>query len=56
MMLFPRAVLLSLLQLLLLQARQFGTYLIAGVHGDDVVNARRGLNMPIMNLNERVLR
>jgi hypothetical protein len=48
--------LLLLILMLLLQARQFGTYLIAGVHGDDVVNARRGLNMPIMNLNERVLR
>jgi hypothetical protein len=52
----PVMLLLLLLLMLLLQARKFGTYLIAGVHGDDVVNARRGLNMPIMNLNERVLR
>lgn len=40
---------------ILKQARQFGDYLIAGVHSDEVVNAQRGLNMPIMNLNERVL-
>ncbi|KAG5184915.1 CTP-phosphoethanolamine cytidylyltransferase [Tribonema minus] len=40
---------------ILKEARAFGDYLIAGVHGDDTVNARRGLNMPIMNLNERVL-
>ncbi|CAM9720686.1 unnamed protein product [Phaeothamnion confervicola] len=36
-------------------ARAMGDYLIVGVHGDQVVNERRGLNMPIMNLNERVL-
>lgn len=40
---------------ILKRAREFGDYLIAGVHGDEVVNAQRGLNMPIMNLNERVL-
>ncbi|CAN0294772.1 unnamed protein product, partial [Ectocarpus sp. 4 AP-2014] len=40
---------------ILKQARDFGDYLIAGVHSDEVVNAQRGLNMPIMNLNERVL-
>ncbi len=40
---------------ILKQAREFGDYLIAGVHSDEVVNAQRGLNMPIMNLNERVL-
>lgn len=40
---------------ILKQAREFGDYLIAGVHSDEVVNAQRGFNMPIMNLNERVL-
>lgn len=40
---------------ILKQARVFGDYLIVGVHSDEVVNAQRGLNMPIMNLNERVL-
>ncbi|CAM9129329.1 unnamed protein product [Choristocarpus tenellus] len=37
------------------KAQEFGDYVIAGVHSDEVVNAQRGLNMPIMNLNERVL-
>ncbi|CAM9217293.1 unnamed protein product [Discosporangium mesarthrocarpum] len=40
---------------ILTRAREFGDYLIVGVHTDEVVNAQRGLNMPIMNLNERVL-
>lgn len=40
---------------ILRKAREYGDYLIAGVHSDEVVNAQRGLNMPIMNLNERVL-
>lgn len=40
---------------ILKQAREYGDYLIAGVHSDEVVNDQRGLNMPIMNLNERVL-
>lgn len=40
---------------ILKQAREYGDYLIAGVHSDEVVNAQRGFNMPIMNLNERVL-
>lgn len=40
---------------ILKQAREFGDYVIAGVHSDEVVNAQRGFNMPIMNLNERVL-
>jgi ethanolamine-phosphate cytidylyltransferase len=41
--------------LILKEAKRHGDYLIVGVFGDDVVNAQRGLNMPIMNLNERVL-
>jgi len=36
-------------------AREMGDFLIVGVHNDDLVNARRGANFPIMNLNERVL-
>lgn len=40
---------------ILRKARELGDYLIAGVHSDEVVNAQRGYNMPIMNLNERVL-
>ncbi|GBG31288.1 Ethanolamine-phosphate cytidylyltransferase [Hondaea fermentalgiana] len=37
------------------RARELGDYLIVGVHGDKVVNERRGKNFPIMNLNERLL-
>mmetsp|Transcript_9417 Transcript_9417/g.15374 ORF Transcript_9417/g.15374 Transcript_9417/m.15374 type:complete len:495 (+) Transcript_9417:110-1594(+) len=37
------------------KAREMGDYLIVGVHGDRVVNRRRGHNYPIMNLNERLL-
>jgi len=29
--------------------------LIVGIHGDAVVNRLRGMNMPLMNLHERVL-
>jgi len=36
-------------------ARALGDYLIVGVHGDSIVNARFGFNLPIMNLQERVL-
>ncbi|CAB9506092.1 Ethanolamine-phosphate cytidylyltransferase [Seminavis robusta] len=36
-------------------ARERGDYLIVGVHGDAVVNRLRGMNMPLMNLHERVL-
>lgn len=37
------------------KAREYGNYVIAGVYGDMEVNNRRGINLPIMNLNERVL-
>lgn len=37
------------------KAREMGTYLIAGIHEDHVVNEAKGVNYPIMNLNERVL-
>uniref|UniRef100_A0A7S2V0A7 ethanolamine-phosphate cytidylyltransferase n=1 Tax=Fibrocapsa japonica TaxID=94617 RepID=A0A7S2V0A7_9STRA len=37
------------------KAREFGDYLVVGVHGDEAVNRQRGSFFPIMNLNERVL-
>ena len=37
------------------KAREMGDYLVVGVLGDDIVNRHRGLNYPILNLNERVL-
>ena len=37
------------------KAREFGDYVIVGVHSDALVNKKRGGNFPIMNLNERVL-
>jgi len=36
-------------------AKERGDYLIVGVHGDTVVNRNRGMNLPLMNLHERVL-
>lgn len=36
-------------------ARKFGTYVIVGIHTDEVVNHKKGKNYPIMNLNERIL-
>jgi ethanolamine-phosphate cytidylyltransferase len=35
--------------------KQRGDYLIIGIHSDAVVNRRRGSNLPLMNLHERVL-
>ena len=40
---------------LLTKARGFGDFLVVGIHADDDVNAYSGTNLPIMNLNERVL-
>eukprot|EP00358_Blepharisma_japonicum_P006522 CAMPEP_0202940322 /NCGR_PEP_ID=MMETSP1395-20130829/389_1 /ASSEMBLY_ACC=CAM_ASM_000871 /TAXON_ID=5961 /ORGANISM="Blepharisma japonicum, Strain Stock R1072" /LENGTH=339 /DNA_ID=CAMNT_0049634741 /DNA_START=194 /DNA_END=1213 /DNA_ORIENTATION=+ len=37
------------------RAREFGDYLIVGVHDDRTVNSIKGLNYPIMNLHERTL-
>jgi ethanolamine-phosphate cytidylyltransferase len=34
---------------------QRGDYLLVGVHGDAVVNRVQGMNLPLMNLHERVL-
>eukprot|EP00977_Amphora_coffeiformis_P002732 scaffold521_cov167-Amphora_coffeaeformis.AAC.23 len=36
-------------------ARERGDYLIVGIHNDAVVNRVRGMNLPLMNLHERVL-
>ena len=35
--------------------KQRGDYLIVGVHGDATVHKRRGMNAPLLNLQERVL-
>lgn len=32
-----------------------GHYVLVGVHNDYIVNQRQGMNLPIMNLNERAL-
>jgi len=40
---------------ILKRAKQLGTYLIVGVHSDQVVNTKKGFGYPIMNLHERVL-
>ena len=37
------------------RARELGDFLVVGVHSDEVVNSQRGANMPVMNLDERVL-
>ncbi|KHN82689.1 Ethanolamine-phosphate cytidylyltransferase [Toxocara canis] len=37
------------------EARKLGDYLIVGIHSDQVVNAYKGENHPIMSLHERVL-
>lgn len=36
-------------------AREAGDYLLVGIHGDAVVNRVKGGNLPLQNLNERVL-
>lgn len=38
------------------QAREFGDFLLVGIHDDEVVNQRWGSHYPIMNLHERALR
>lgn len=37
------------------KARSFGDYVIVGVHSDHIVNGKRGINLPILNMHERVL-
>jgi ethanolamine-phosphate cytidylyltransferase len=40
---------------LLKKARSLGDFLVVGVHEDQVLNAIKGSNYPVMNLHERVL-
>lgn len=40
---------------LLEQAKKLGTYVIVGIHEDNVVTKLKGRNYPVMNINERVL-
>lgn len=35
--------------------KERGDYLIVGIHGDACVNKNRGMNLPLLNLHERVL-
>ncbi|RHZ70270.1 hypothetical protein Glove_273g21 [Diversispora epigaea] len=37
------------------RSKNFGDYLLVGVHDDQTVNAIKGANNPLMNLHERVL-
>jgi len=37
------------------KAKALGTYLVVGVHDDEICRKRHGRNYPIMNLHERVL-
>ncbi|RIB15610.1 hypothetical protein C2G38_2039239 [Gigaspora rosea] len=37
------------------RAKALGNYLLVGVHDDQIVNAIKGSNYPLMNLHERVL-
>lgn len=32
-----------------------GTYLIAGIHDDETINKIKGINHPVLNLQERTL-
>ena len=47
--------LIALSSLFLQTHTRLGDYVIVGVHNDSIVNQRRGMNLPIMNLHERVL-
>ena len=40
---------------ILKKAKAMGDYLIVGIHNDGTVNKHRGLNYPILNMQERVL-
>lgn len=37
------------------KAKKLGTYVIVGIHNDQVVNKLQGMNLPIMSLHERTL-
>ena len=38
------------------EARKHGTFVYVGIYDDQTVNAMKGMNFPIYNLHERVLR
>ncbi len=38
------------------KAREFGTFVLVGIHDDDTVNRLQGGGFPILNLNERTMR
>ena len=38
------------------KAREFGSFVLVGIHDDDTVNTLQGGGFPILNLNERTLR
>ena len=54
-LLLPLVLLLSVLTTTHMYVCRFGEYVLVGVHNDSVVNSHRGINLPIMNLHERVL-
>ena len=37
------------------KAKELGTFLLVGVHDDELINEKKGSNYPILNLQERVL-
>ncbi len=37
------------------KAKEQGDYLIVGLHDDDVISEKKGINFPILSLQERVL-
>mmetsp|Transcript_37372 Transcript_37372/g.33504 ORF Transcript_37372/g.33504 Transcript_37372/m.33504 type:complete len:230 (-) Transcript_37372:398-1087(-) len=37
------------------KAKEFGTYLLVGIHSDDTVERRKGSGYPVLHLQERVL-
>lgn len=37
------------------KAKEMGDFLIVGLYDDDVINANKGNNYPILSLQERVL-
>ena len=40
---------------LLREAKKLGDFLLVGIYNDNILNAHRGSNYPILNLNERTL-
>jgi cytidyltransferase-like protein len=38
------------------KAREYGSFVLVGIHDDDTVNRLQGGGFPILNLNERTMR